>query len=244
MSDLTPVVTNNGGFIDKYLGDGILAIFDAEDTFAQDAINCGIALMDAVNEHNVTHRSEKRPGHREGDDDRVIIEVGIGINYGQVMLGAIGTSERIEFTVLGDAVNTASRIQELTKYFGVPMICNAEIIKRVGGLSDSRNIGTVKVRGKDELLDLYEIFSHESKTIRESRRSYCEQFEALVKSYEESGSFTDEQREAFESLRSAHPDDTVLAYYAKNLNIRQPHLYSRIEDIISGPPDGDDSEKS
>ena len=96
MSDLTPVIAANRGFVDKYLGDGILAIFDAEKTFlASDAIKCGVDLIDAVRSHNEKHRSASRPEHRVGKEERTAIEVGIGINYGRVMLGAIGTSQRI-----------------------------------------------------------------------------------------------------------------------------------------------------
>jgi hemerythrin len=99
---MEPVITAHGGFIDKYIGDGIMALFpDSPDA----ALRCAQAMLQRLDDYNT---GRERAGYRP-------IKVGIGINTGIVILGTIGGASRMDGTVIGDAVNLAARLERLTK---------------------------------------------------------------------------------------------------------------------------------
>src|SRR3989304_7505564 len=98
---MEPAITDNLGFIDKYIGDAIMALFDGS---AGDAVKAGIAMLEELNEYNI---SRNRP-------DCPPLQIGIGINTGSLMLGTVGGQRRMDSTVISDAVNLASRVETLT----------------------------------------------------------------------------------------------------------------------------------
>ncbi len=102
---MEPAIEKNNGFIDKYIGDAIMALFGGT---ADDAVKAGIKMLQLLNEYNTTRQRPERPP----------ISIGIGINTGSLILGIVGGSNRISGTVISDAVNLASRIESLTGYFG------------------------------------------------------------------------------------------------------------------------------
>ncbi|MGC1246985.1 MAG: adenylate/guanylate cyclase domain-containing protein, partial [Spirulinaceae cyanobacterium] len=106
---MEPAIMGNGGFIDKYIGDAIMALFEGS---AENAVRAGIAMLQALAEYNLT-----RPG-----GNRPPIKIGIGINSGNLMLGTVGGSSRLETTVIGDAVNLSARLQDLTKVYQTPLL--------------------------------------------------------------------------------------------------------------------------
>ena len=155
MSHIAPQVGLYGGFIDKYLGDGMLAIFDREGTYATDAVQCARALVAATQEYNDKHRGPPLPDFRKEGAPRKPVDIGIGISVGNVYLGTVGFRDRLEFTVLGDAVNTAHRIQELTKDYDCHILCHDTIAARSG--LPHRSVGTVPVRGREAGVPLSEV---------------------------------------------------------------------------------------
>jgi class 3 adenylate cyclase len=109
LSRISPVIRENHGFIDKYIGDGIMALFPGD---PRNALNAAMALLQTLDEYNLDRLNS---GYRE-------IRVGIGINYGRLMLGTIGEEHRLEGTVISDTVNMASRLEQLTKVFQTDVI--------------------------------------------------------------------------------------------------------------------------
>jgi adenylate cyclase len=142
------VVDAHGGFIDKYIGDAIMALFD--DEHSDGAVRAVVGMRAALRSFNAERRALGLP----------MIEAGIGVHGGDVVMGTIGFASKIESTVIGDAVNVASRVESMTKDHHVHVLITGEIVARLRDASAFalRPIAMgVMVRGRDEPIDLYTI---------------------------------------------------------------------------------------
>ena len=140
------VIDIHNGFIDKYIGDAIMALFDEDSS--DSALLAAIAMQQALiqfNQESVTHGF-------------MAIEIGIGIHRGTVIMGTVGFKSRIESTVIGDAVNLASRIEGLTKTYNCSILLTEAVVKN---LSYPENFQLVlvdkaaKVKGKEFQIPIY-----------------------------------------------------------------------------------------
>jgi adenylate cyclase len=127
------VVFDRGGTVDKYIGDGVMATFGTPRTGSEDAtraLACACTMIDEVERWNAKRRAR----------NAAQIQVGIGVHYGEVVVGNVGDARRLEFAVIGDVVNVASRLERLTRERGVPLIASADVIDAVrrenGGTPD------------------------------------------------------------------------------------------------------------
>jgi len=112
-------ITSHGGFIDKYLGDAIMAVFDKPNSHAMDAIEAAVAMQVSLQEFNASR-------HKYNLENPV--NIGTGINTGIGMIGTLGSDRRMDSTVIGDVVNTASRLENLTKIYGCQIIVSESAI--------------------------------------------------------------------------------------------------------------------
>lgn len=136
-SAIEPLVEQHHGFVDKYIGDAILALFPRR---SDDALEAALAIQQQLHELNDRWRDRALPPLRAG----------IGIHYGQVMLGTVGTAHRMDTTVIGDAVNTAARLEQLTKQFQVDILISMAVVEHLDR-PESFNIGAdfpTKIHGK------------------------------------------------------------------------------------------------
>lgn len=151
-SEMVDVVHRSGGEVDKFIGDALLAVFysnEATDTsMAIQSIYCGLEMRDRLKDFNLKRAGEgRRP-----------IEIGIGITQGQVISGPIGSKDRLDFTVIGDVVNLASRIEKLSKQGKhTRIVFSNHVQKRVAGLVDHELLTAEPIRGKDEEVQVYEL---------------------------------------------------------------------------------------
>ena len=118
---ISHIIEEEGGIIDKFIGDGVLAVFGTvrpSPTDAVAAVRCARWLVTVIDAWNVERDRNGKPK----------VKVGIGIHYGEIVVGAIGDEHRLEYTVLGHAVNVASRIERLTKKYALPLLVSDETL--------------------------------------------------------------------------------------------------------------------
>lgn len=162
---LDKVIHDHNGFIDKFMGDGVMALFEPGDQgqSAREAVTAAIEMQGAIRLYN-EHRA--RCGYAP-------IAIGIGINTGSVIIGTVGSSERMDSTVLGDNVNVAARLQEMTKVFGVKILISEYTHDQLREDSqfECRELGAVSVRGRQQPVRLYEVMNADDPELRQSKRS-------------------------------------------------------------------------
>lgn len=149
LARMVPVIKERGGFVDKYVGDAIMALFpDAGG--ADQALRAALEMQSRVVEYN-RHRASV--GYRP-------IEMGIGIHTGTLMLGVVGVQDRMENTVISDAVNLSSRLQAIAKAFNIGVVVSEQSFKSLEDptLFKYRFIGKVRVKGKAAPVSCFEIF--------------------------------------------------------------------------------------
>ncbi len=112
-------ITSHGGFIDKYLGDAIMAVFDQPHSHAINAIEAAVAMQESLQEFNASRQKYNLPDP---------VNIGTGIHTGIGMIGTLGSDRRMDSTVIGDVVNTASRLENLTKIYGCQIIVSESAI--------------------------------------------------------------------------------------------------------------------
>lgn len=147
-SILVELIMSRHGVVDKYIGDAVMAFFGAPAKYendAQDALEAGLAIVAALEEFNAKRKAEgQRP-----------FLTGIGINYGEVTVGNIGSEKKMDYTVIGDNVNLASRLEGLTKEYKQAILLSESLIEKVGPLHPYRLVDTVIVKGKTEGKRIY-----------------------------------------------------------------------------------------
>ena len=135
-------VIDAGGILDKFLGDGLMAIFGAMGDASDGAAAATKAAMDMRAKLTTLNVDRERSGEP-------VIQFGIGVHTGEVVLGAVGLPERSDYTAIGDTVNTASRMESLTKEFHVESVLSSETAERLDGVGGAlRPLGEAVVRGK------------------------------------------------------------------------------------------------
>ena len=112
-------ITSHGGFIDKYLGDAIMSVFDKPKSHAMDAIEAAVAMQESLQKFNASRQKYNLENP---------LNIGTGINTGIGMIGTLGSDRRMDSTVIGDVVNTASRLENLTKIYGCQIIVSENAI--------------------------------------------------------------------------------------------------------------------
>ncbi len=163
-----PVIQEYHGFISHYYGDGLMALFSGS---PQDAIRAGVEIQQRVQEYN---------GERIAKG-KIPIEAGIGIHSGDLMVGIIGDELRNDASVISDAVNTASRLEGLTSWFGVKIIVSESCLN--GDDVSSRFLGKVKVKGKENTVSIYEWFGGDSGNQKKLKEETKADFESGLEAY-------------------------------------------------------------
>ncbi len=155
LSSMEPVISRNHGFIDKYIGDSIMALFDGN---VENAIDAAIEMRSALADFNLQRKLENKSP----------VNSGIGIHTGNLMLGVVGGHGRMDGTVVSDAVNLASRVEGLTKMYGTSIIISQDTLIKLQDPTryNYRFLDVVKVKGKKEAVYIFEILDGEPEEIK------------------------------------------------------------------------------
>jgi adenylate cyclase len=155
-TEMVDVVIREDGVVDKYIGDAIMAVFGAPVTKPDDpvhAVRAAIGMREALAALN-----EKL--HARGLPE---IETGIGVHTGEVVAGNIGSEKRMEYTVIGDAVNLASRLESATKELGVPVLVSEDTYQLVKDQIETRPVKEIHVKGREAPVMTYEVLGLKGK---------------------------------------------------------------------------------
>jgi adenylate cyclase len=150
MSRMVDCIDKAGGVVDKFIGDAIMAIWGAPistDNDTERAVDGALLMRKVMIEYNTTRGSPNRPK----------LKFGIAINTGPVLVGQIGTENRMEYTVIGDTVNLASRIEALNKPFGTDILIGEDTYELVRDIYAVEEMPSIRVKGKEKPQKIYAV---------------------------------------------------------------------------------------
>ena len=171
---MVDVVMNHGGIVDKYMGDAIMAFFGAPVKHENDlllAVQTGLGMLDELKSYNQWQVQHNRPP----------ISIGIGVNYGTVTVGNIGSERKMDYTVIGDMVNTASRLESLTKKYGRSFIISESVYDNVKNHVPCQQLDIVAVKGRHSGIPIYSVLSRLSSSEKEALQIYSEALDLYYK---------------------------------------------------------------
>ncbi|MCX7896882.1 MAG: hypothetical protein N2441_03300 [Rhodocyclaceae bacterium] len=205
LDHMEPVVLRHGGFIDKYIGDAIMALFPVRGDDALAAALDMLASLARFNAHLPAPAADKGP-----------VRIGIGMNSGLLMLGAIGGEHRAEITVISDAVNLAARVEQLTKTWQTPILITQHTTNSLRNASafSIRFIDRVRVRGKHLAQSIYEVFDADPPALKQGKLASLDRFEEGLAHYH-FGSLEQAQRMFAACLEIAPEDAPARVYWQR-----------------------------
>jgi class 3 adenylate cyclase len=201
-----PIIKTNRGFVSQYYGDGIMALFMGDETGIKSPQDSVIAALEMHQE--IRHYNQDRL-----EKGRKPIRVGIGMHSGPLMLGIIGDEKRMDVGVVSDTVNTAARMEGLTKHYGCTTLLSESTFD---GLSDTngfnfRFLGRVQVKGKKNPLRIYDFFDGDANSIAEQKNLTLDLFRMGLEHY-----FEKDFQEAvriFQEILKQFPEDKASQFY-------------------------------
>lgn len=219
-----PIIRKHNGFINQYLGDAIMAIFPGE---ASDALSAAVEMQLELLKFNEERKSENKPA----------IQIGVGMHTGPLIMGITGDNDRMDATTISDTVNTASRIENLTKYYKASIIISENTLEQIQNKENFllRPLGKVQVKGRHEPVSLHECFSGNPFTILQNKKYTLSLFNEGVSSYLNK-SF-EHASTAFKTILDRDPDDHTAAFFLKKtttfINNGTPDNWRGVEEMQS-----------
>jgi adenylate cyclase len=206
LSRMTSVVFSNGGTLDKFIGDAIMAVWGNVRSFgmAQDAKNCARAAL-------AMRRELKQLNQKWREEGRMGLGMGIGINQGEVVVGNIGSHERMDPTVIGDSVNLASRLEGLTRIYGVDILVGASAAELTRDEVHLRSVARVQVKGKSKPVDVFTFIGGRNEEVDPEFLKWLETYEEGLDLFR-ARDFT-EAKILFSRFLEFYPDDLLAKMY-------------------------------
>ena len=202
LSRVSPVIREYQGFVDKYIGDAIMALFPQS---VDNAVQAALSMQEKVTLYN---QEQQQKGF-------LPISIGIGLHTGKLMLGTIGEPERMETTVISDAVNLASRLEGLTKLYGAEILISEHTLTQLKELQqyNFRFLGRVRIKGKSNLVAIYELWGEMQKKTNRFKTQTKHLFESAVTAYYNQDFVR--AKSLFEEVLAINPVDKAGMLYAQ-----------------------------
>jgi len=221
---LGPVIRSNNGFINQYLGDSIMAIFPEN---PEDALRAAVGMQKAVHELN---KERKELGLSS-------IRAGIGMHTGSLIMGITGDEFRMDAATISDTVNTAARIESLTKYYKSPLLLSDHTLQYLNGQNNFhfRHLGSVKLKGKNNLLSIVECINGFDELQFQRKLQTLQLFSTAMSSYQDQQ--FENALQNFQTILTNDPDDLTAHYFLNNTKkyLREgvPTNWTGAEEMIS-----------
>lgn len=212
LDDLSKIILEHRGNIDKFIGDGIMAIWGApleNPSSASDASLTALYCQDCVAKLNAKFKSQNKP----------VFLTRIGIEIGEAIAGNVGTQERINYTVIGKAVNIASRLQGTNKLYHTRIIISEHFNEKISGQFLTRPLDITELRGQKEKIKIYELMAvlQGDEAIRATREE-IELKEAFTEAFNRfHAGEVSRAKELFEEIHRKFPDDHPTEYYLERI---------------------------
>jgi len=205
---ITKIIFENNGTIDKYVGDMVMAFWGApleDKRHRENAITAALLMLDMVEELNPVFKARNYPE----------IAIGIGINSGMMNVGDMGSVYRRSYTVLGDAVNLSSRLEGLTKYYGIKLLVGEAAVKDLDGFLMRHN-DRVKVKGKIKAVDCYEPICASKQAVAELTERVAAYHKALESYFAQDW---DDAENRLKALQEKEPNAKLYKVYLERIEI-------------------------
>ena len=218
---MSEIIARHQGMVNQLLGDGILAFFDN----AQHAIDASIEMQQVLQ----TYLVKRKQG------DTIKINAGIGLHSGEVIIGIMGSANSMDTGIVSDTVNAASRIEGLTKHFGLNILLSEAVLKQLDANTQKnmRSIGRVIMKGKQNEISIYECFSGDTEEIKLLKQLQLTSYHDAFSDYCNQNFIS--AKETFTQLAKHNHHDPLLTYYLKKatelLNANLPKDWTAVEDI-------------
>ncbi len=208
LNPMTEIIFKYNGTLDKYMGDGIMAIFGAPLHTPDHAINCAKASLEMIEVLKRLREGWKKRGLPD-------INIGIGINTGEMVVGNMGSNVKFEYTVIGDQVNLGSRLEGTNKEYGTNIIASEGTIKHLNDMFLVRELDFIRVKGKKEPVRIYEVIGERS--ILKETPKWIATFEEGLKLYREQR--FEEARIKFEETINIRGEDKPSNVFLERIEI-------------------------
>ena len=197
-------IQDHGGMLDKFIGDAIMAAFGlpvAHDDDVDRAVQAAVAMISSLFAWN----------DRRALDGRPPIDMGIGLNTGMVVAGNIGSPKRMDFTMIGDGVNLASRLESACKQYSARILISEHTFARLKGVYRTREVDHVVVKGKTEPVGVYEVLDYHTPATFPNLMDAVNHFRDGIEKYRR-GDWSP-AIDAFGEVLRANPGDTLAQTY-------------------------------
>jgi adenylate cyclase len=197
-------IQREGGMLDKFIGDAIMAAFGiplAHDDDEDRAMRAAIAMINALNHWNRDRVSQgKKP-----------VKMGLGLNTDVIVSGNIGSPKRMDYTLIGDGVNLASRLESLCKKYHASILISENTYKRLRGTYRIREVDRVVVKGKTETVGVYEVLDYHSAESFPNLMEAVNHFQDGLQKYRNQQ--WDRAIQSFDKARELNPADEICRMY-------------------------------
>ncbi|MBI9078973.1 MAG: GAF domain-containing protein [Pseudodesulfovibrio sp.] len=203
-TDMVDILFEYGGILDKYIGDAIMAVFGAPFPSGRDAdkaVHAAVDMMRGLAKFNIKRASENKQ----------TLDIGIGLNTAEVVVGNIGSDRRMDYTVIGDGVNLASRLEGANKVYGSNILISQGTKDELQDDFIIRQADLIRVKGKTKPVAIFEILDHHTDKSFPNMTELLKWFTNGYAQYQK-GSFA-EALKSFEQCKNLNPNDKITALY-------------------------------